>query len=161
MEKELQAYREHLEELVKERTANLEEANAALRVMLRKENEIKKELEKKVIINVNELILPALKKIKNGGNGKYYLDFVESNLNNILSSFAHKLSSKYYNLTPTQLQIANLIKHGKTTKEIAELLNLSSNTIHFHRANIRKKVRISKNKINLRSFLLSLDDSFP
>ena len=125
--------------------------------MLRKENEVKEELEEKVLINLNKVILPALEKIDNSGDGKTYLDFIESNLKKILSSFAHKLSSKYFNLTPTQLQIAIFIKHGKTTKEIAELLNLSLNTIHFHRANIRKKVGISKHKANLRTFLLSLE----
>jgi len=157
MEKELQAYRDHLEELVKERTANLEEANAALRVMLRKENEVKEELEEKILININNIILPALEKVKKGADGKYFLDLMESNLRNMLSSFAHTLSSKYYNLTQTQLQIAQLIKQGHTTKEIAERMNLSSNTVHFHRANIRKKVGLSKQKINLRSFLLSFE----
>jgi PAS domain S-box-containing protein len=157
MEKELQAYRDHLEELVRERTANLEEANAALRVMLRKENEVKEELEEKILINLKDLVLPALKRINDNGGGKYYLDVIESTLKNILSAFAHKLSSKYFNLTAKQLEIANLIKHGKTTKEIAELLSLSTNTIHFHRANIRKKIGISRQKANLRSFLLALE----
>ncbi len=156
-EKELETYRHHLEELVRERTSDLEQANTALRVMLKKESELKKELKEKILTNVNDLIIPALQKIKKGVDDKHYLDFIESNLNNILSSFAHKLSSRYFNLTPTQLQISNLIKHGKNTREIAEILNLSTNTVHFHRTNIRKKIGISKHKTNLRSFLLSLD----
>jgi DNA-binding CsgD family transcriptional regulator len=56
------------------------------------------------------------------------------------------------------MQVANLVKHGKTTKEIAEYLNLSSKTIDSHRKNIRRKMGIRSKKSNLRSYLLSLQE---
>jgi len=137
----------------------LEETNTALRVLLKAREEDKRELEEKVLANVKELITPYLKDLKNAGldsRQKAYLEIVESNLNDIISPFLHHLSSKYLNLTPREIQVATLVKEGKATKEIAEMLNLSLNAVDFHRKNIRQKLGLKNKKANLRTHLLSL-----
>jgi PAS domain S-box-containing protein len=137
----------------------LEEVNTALRVLLKRRDEDKRELEEKIITNVKELVAPCLEKLKSTGltsKQSAYMDTLESNLTDIISPFAHKLSSKYLSLTPTEIQIANLIKEGRTTKEIAELLNSSSRTVESHRQNVRKKLGLKNKKANLRSHLLSV-----
>jgi DNA-binding CsgD family transcriptional regulator len=53
--------------------------------------------------------------------------------------------------------VANLVKEGKTNKEIAALLYLSKNTILFHRHNIRTKLGLRRSKKNLRSHLLAFE----
>jgi len=141
------------------KTNSLEEVNTALRVLLKRRDEDKRELEEKVLVNVKELVFPFLEKVKKrrlGPEQMTYIHVLESNLNDIISPFLRTLSAKYLNLTPTEIQIANLIKEGKISKEIAELLNLSSKTINTHRRNIRMKLGIKNKKINLRSNLLSL-----
>ena len=64
----------------------------------------------------------------------------------------------FVNLTPTELKVADLVRDGRTSKEIASLLNLSYNTIMFHRHNIRGKLGLKKKKTNLRSYLRSLQE---
>jgi len=143
-----------------DKTKNLEEVNTALRVLLKKRDEDKKELEKKVLLNVGEMIEPYLNKLKKtklDEMQRTYLGIIESNLNDIISPFVCGVSINLLNFTPTELQVANLVKQGKSTKEIASILNLSAKTIEFHRDNIRKKLSIKNRKINLRTHLLSLE----
>jgi PAS domain S-box-containing protein len=138
---------------------NLEEANAALRVLLKKRDEDKKELEEKVLFNMKQMAEPYLEKLKKTGldeRQKAFLDILESNLNDIISPFSRSLYFNHLNLTPAEMQIAALIRHGRTTKEIATVLNLSSRTVETHRKNIRKKLGLTEKKANLRSKLLSL-----
>ena len=157
-EKLLNTQRE-LEEKVKERTASLEEANAALRVLLKKREEDKHELEEKILFNLEELVTPYLEKLKKSTlheRQETYVEIIGKNLKDISSVFSQRLSSLYKKLTPMEIQVANLVQQGKATKEIAEVLHLSAKTIASHRKNIRTKIGIKNKKTNLRSYLLSL-----
>jgi PAS domain S-box-containing protein len=157
--------RKRMEEALKARekelqvkTSNLEEVNTALKVMLNKRDEDRKELEEKVKLNMKWMALPYLEKLKKSGlneRQETYRDIVESLLNDITSPFVRKLSSQDLDLTPTEIQVANLVKEGKTTKEIAELLNSSTRAVEFHRENLRAKLGLKNKKTNLRSHLLS------
>jgi len=147
------------EKELKVKTMNLEEINTALRVLLKRRDEDKKELEEKVLSNVKELVVPYLEKLEKtelNDSQKTYVGILESNLNDIISPFLRTLSSTYLNISPTEIQVANLVKQGKTTKEIAESLNSSTRAIEFHRNNLRNKLGLKNKKANLRSYLLSL-----
>ena len=143
------------------KTINLEEANTALRVLLKKKDETKKELEEKVLFNIEELVIPILEKLKSavGLDQKQaaYVSVLEKTLSGIISGFSRNLSSKQYSLTPTELQVASLIRQGKHTKEIASFMNLSEKTIETHRRNIRGKIGIKNQKVNLRTQLLTMN----
>ena len=144
---------------VKKHRDHLEETNTALRVLLKRREEDKVELEEKVLSNVKDLVLPYLERLQKTSlnpSQMSCLGILESNLNDIVSPFSRKLSSKYLALTPTEIRVANLIKEGKTTKEIAEFMNLSDKTIQAHRDNIRKKTGIKHKKRNLRTYLMAL-----
>jgi DNA-binding CsgD family transcriptional regulator len=59
-------------------------------------------------------------------------------------------------LTAKEIEIAKLVRDGKTTKEMADMLHSSIRAVEFHRDNIRKKLGLNKSNKNLRSYLLSL-----
>ena len=92
-------------------TNELKDVNSALRVLLRKRDEDKAELEESVLSNVKEVIEPYLERLKQSGlNSKQMnnLNILESNLNDIVSPLVRELSSKYLDFTPMQIQVANL-----------------------------------------------------
>ena len=141
-----------------EKTKNLEDLNTALRILLENREKDKKENEEKILLNVKELLIPYLYKLKNcplTENQSNYIDLLESGLQDIISPFAHKLTSRYMHITPGEMKVANLLKEGKTSKEIAEILNSTERAIVAHRLNLRKKLGLSR-KANLRTYLLSL-----
>jgi DNA-binding CsgD family transcriptional regulator len=147
-EKDLERYAQDLSEL-----------NTTLKVLLNQREKEKKELEKNVRVNIEKSILPCLEKIEKSRldpRDKTYLGIIKSSLREIVSPFLKEMSAKQLALTPTEIQVANLVKLGKTSKEISELLSVSPGAIEFHRTNIRKKLGLKNKKINLRSYLLSL-----
>ncbi len=155
---ELRRSHEQLEEKVRERTENLEEMNTALRVLLQGREEDKLSHEDRMLGNVNELVLPYLDRLKAtrlDERQRSSISIIEANLKDIVAPFAGRTASRNLSLTPSEIQIANLIKHGMTAKEIAGITSLSPRTIECHRASIRKKLGLINCKVNLRAYLLS------
>jgi PAS domain S-box-containing protein len=162
----LQEAHHELELRVKERTKDLEiktksleEMNTAMKVLLKKREEDKIEIEDNVLTNVKELVMPFVDKFREtqlDGQQKTFLSIIESNLNEIISPFTRRLSLEYLNLTPTEIQIANMTKHGNTSKKIAKIMNISPRTVDTHKKNIRRKIGLEGKRANLRSYLLSL-----
>ena len=147
------------EEELQVKAKHLEEVNAALRVLLKEREKDRTDFEERVSSNVKDLILPYLEKLKKTSlrsDQMSYVGIVDSNIKDIVSPFSQKLSSRYLGLTSTEIQVANLVKEGKTTKEIAEFFSLSRKTIETHRDNIRKKLGLKYKKINLKTYLYSL-----
>jgi PAS domain S-box-containing protein len=146
---------------LKGQSHHLAEVNTALKVLLKQREDDKKELGENVLSNVKELISPylgRLKKSRLNTNQQTLVNILDSNLSNMISPFISRLSSQYFNLTPGEVRVANLVKEGKTNKEIAEILCISKNTVLFHRYNIRQKLGLKNQKKNLRSHLLSYDN---
>jgi len=83
------------------------------------------------------------------------LAVLDSGLKEVLSPLSKQLSLPLIGLTPTEIQVAALVKSGKTNKEISHILNKSVRAVASHRENIRKKLGIKNKKINLRYQLLN------
>ena len=154
---------EKLESRIKkldEAVKNEEETNRALKALLEKKEMDQIEIQESVLLNVNKLILPYIEKIKLTELDEFqktYLSIIETNLKDIVSPFSRKMSVKELNLTPKELQVANLAQKGISSKMIGEIMNISPRTVDTYRKNIRKKIGLERKRVNLRSYLLSLN----
>jgi DNA-binding CsgD family transcriptional regulator len=153
-----EALKKSQEELF-EQKQSLEEANIALKVLLKQREADRQELEKKVLTNVKDLVLPYVEKLKNSRlkpRDKTLIEIVETHLNDVISPLLQRFANAKILLTPQEMKVASLVKDGKTSKEIADILNVSETTINFHRKNLRVKFGLTNQKSNLRSYLLSI-----
>ncbi|HOC59692.1 MAG TPA: PAS domain S-box protein [Smithellaceae bacterium] len=154
------------EEILKQReeelsvqSKNLMEVNTALKVLLKQREEDRKEIEENILINIHSCILPELEKLKEGpltNHQKKALEMIHMQLHAVVSPFRNRLSQTAFSLTPQEMQVADLVKNGLATKEIACFLGISIKTVNFHRDNLRKKLGINNRRANLRSLLLKL-----
>ncbi len=141
------------------RSTGLKEANIALKVLLIERENERHALEEKVACNVNELIRPQLDKLAIGKLSQRQatlLDTLKSSLDDIASPLSRQLIIASSHLTPGETQVANFIRQGKTTKQIADLMGVATSTVDFHRSNIRSKLGLTSKPINLQSYLKSL-----
>lgn len=141
------------------KTKKLEEINTALNVLLEKRDKDKQDLQKQVVSNIKKLILPYVEKLKASKlneSQQTFLEVINSGIREIISPFSLKLSSEHLGLTPAEIEVADLIKRGKSSKEIAKIRNLSPKTVAHQRESIRKKLGLNNKKVNLQSHLNSL-----
>jgi len=144
---------------LEEQKKNLEETNIALKVLLRQRGEDKQELEQKVLSNIKDLVLPYIEKLKRAPlrpKDKAVVEIIETHLTDVISPLLQRLSRLNILLTPQEMQVAALVKDGKSSKEISDILTVSETTVHFHRKNLRHKFGLKNQSTNLRSYLLSL-----
>lgn len=147
------------EKLLKEQAEKLEENNIALKVLLKHREDDKKNLEDNIMANVRELILPYVDRLLEADmkpRDKTTIEIIHERLNEIISPFLNRLSSLNIMLTPQEIKVANFVREGKTSKEIADVLMISVSAVDFHRKQIRKKLGMTSSGKNLQSYLSSL-----
>jgi len=152
-----QALRESQEKL-NDQKQGLEEANVALKVLLKQREEDRRELEKRFLTNVKGLVLPYVEKLKNvqlKAKDKTLVEIIETHLQDIITPLMQNLANANILLTPQEMQVATLVKDGKTSKEIAEVLIVSEATVNFHRKNLRTKFGLTNKQTNLRAYLMT------
>ena len=142
------------DQLTLERKA-LQEANTALRSVLARIEEEKQEVYMNIQANVDKILMPILHALTFdlSQSKRKYAEILRTNLEEITSPFINQLSKTNLSLTPTEINICNMIRNGLRTKEIAQLRNVSESTINRHREHIRRKLKITNSEINLMTYL--------
>jgi DNA-binding CsgD family transcriptional regulator len=144
---------------LKDKSAALKEVNTAMNVLLKNREEDQADMENIIVANVKDMVLPFLDKLSRSQLDEKqatYVEIIQSNISNIVSPFLRQIPMKFFDLTPTEIQIADLVRKDKTTKEIAQILNASSKTIEAHRNRLRKKLGLTNQRIQLRDYLMTL-----
>ena len=152
--------RKKAEDALKIQTNELEEANSALRVVLSQMGIAKRAIEKRVYRNVQEIIMPdldQLKKTTRSPKKKEEIDAIRTNLEKISTAPTQKKTSFLMNLSPREIQIAEFIRMGKSSKTISIILNVSRGAVDFHRNNLRRKLGIKHRDVNLQTYLMNMD----
>ena len=135
----------------------LQESNAALRTVLTRIEEEKSEIYRNIRTNVDKVLMPILLALalEIPQAQSKYVEMLKTNLEEITSQFVRHLSNTYHSLTPTEVSICNMIRNGMRTKEIAQIRGVSAATINRHRENIRRKLKITNDDVNLATYLQS------
>ncbi len=151
---------EKREKELDEKNRNLEKINLALKAALDHRETEKRAVETHLLINLKRRIFPYLETLNNANldpDVRTYLNIIETNLNDMVSRLSTTVFSKYIDFTPAEIRIADLIREGQNTKEIAALPGLSPSSVKWHRKNIRKKLGLTNNRtMNLYTYLNSL-----
>jgi DNA-binding CsgD family transcriptional regulator len=153
-EQELQ---ENNKQLSLERMA-LQEANAALRAVMANFEKEKQAIYKDMQVNIEKVIMPILHvlALELPKAQSKYLEILRTNLEEITSPFINRFLHQHQSLTPTEINICNMIRNGLRTKEIAQARGVSVATINRHREHIRCKLKLTNNSVNLTTHLQSV-----
>lgn len=138
----------------------LKDANAALLDSLAQSQQDKKRFGVSIQAKVDKIITPILYALQAeiSSNQLEYFELLKRNLDDMISPFVEKNQMFTSKLSPIEIQIANMIKHGLSTKAIARTRGISPATVSRHRENIRRKLNLTNSKMNLASYLNSLID---
>ena len=144
------------EELEIEKIA-LENKNIALKEVLKKVHEEKREIATRVQANVDKIIMPIFSLLEKNANSNdaSVLKLLKKNLEEVTSPFTNAISKEFVSLSPVEIQICNYIKNGFSTKDIAQLRGIAGSTVSRHREHIREKLNLKNKNINLVTYLNS------
>lgn len=150
------------ERALRSQTTILDERNTALRVLLEQRENDRAELEQRIISNVDHLIEPTLDRLSRQlrhRSERFELEALRVNLHEIIGPFAQHAAhadSSHQALTRREMEVANLVRLGRTSDEIAEALHISRSSVAFHRTNIRRKLGLAKRGPHLGTHLAAL-----
>ncbi len=147
------------EEALRAEIEKREKTNITLKVLLEQYQYIGKEAEQQVSEQLRTLVFPYLDhlvEITADKRARDLLNIIAANLQALARSHSEKRpvrDKRLARLTPRETLIVNLVQQGKSSRDIATILNISKRTVDVYRQNIRKKLDLTNNRIRLADYL--------
>ncbi len=135
-----------------------EDANIALKVMLDQHTRTKESVEEQISIKLQDLVNPYLDLLRQSSINEKQAEtirIIAAHIDSITHQFSPKARKIMLKLSPREAMVADLVRQGKTSKDISDILHISLRTVETYRNNLRKKLGINKKKISLRTFLIT------
>lgn len=142
-----------------DKSVALEEVNTALNVLLESRQKDRIQMQDRIVANVKDLVMPFLETLSHSRLDEKQVacvEIIQANIADIVSPFLRRIPLPFFDLTPREIQVADLVRKGKTTKEIALILNASIKTIEAHRNRLRRKLNLTHQRIRLSDYLAAL-----
>lgn len=152
--------RVQLQEDLELMTTEVEDMSTTLKQVIRSVEEEKQEMKEELAQQVMEQVLPALDRIAEEDSSdvrQSYKSVIEDQISEFVDGTSTALDSVMLKLTPREIEICRLITLGRKSRDIAELLAISFETLQTHRKNIRRKLNLKGSRISLFSFLQQSD----
>jgi len=152
--------RKQIQKTLVKKSKFLKQANFALKSMLDNREAEKRAVEENFFLNIKKYILPYIEEIENQNPAEEILmpvNIIKTAISQLMSPVSGTLFSKYNDLTPMEIKVADLVKQGKRSKDIGEFLSIAKSSVSTYRNNIRKKLGLLNKKTNLRVYLNSLE----
>ncbi len=131
--------------------------NVALKAVVENREIEKRAIETQLLGNFRKLILPYLEKMAichHNSSCRANYRAIQDNMGLLLNSAHAPNSEIQYKFNPSELKIADLIRQGKSNKEIAQILHLAPRSVCWYRNRMRSKLGLVGAKVNLRDFLI-------
>jgi len=133
----------------------LRDSNAALRTAVERLTSEKKAAEEAFVANVQKVLMPVLQTLQDEvrPDQRKYVSLLKTNLLEMTAPLADNVSSAFMRLTAVELRICQMIRDGRTTKDVAELRGVSPATVARQRERIRHKLGLTGSDVNLGTYL--------
>jgi PAS domain S-box-containing protein len=135
---------------------SIESMNYAVKLLIKRIRDQERDLNERVAQNFIMTIQPILDQLKTGDLPEPYYHLIETldfNVKHITTLFGVKLAGNKARLSPREMEICQMIRAGKDSRDIAKALGLTYHTVIVHRKNIRKKLGLNQKRQNLANFL--------
>ncbi|MBW2700724.1 MAG: helix-turn-helix transcriptional regulator [Deltaproteobacteria bacterium] len=129
--------------------------DAAIDELLHKYSSLRHDLEAVIRDNLVQVIHPLLARLELTvpKQGRVLLDMLRQAIDNLAHDYGARSRKDLSSLSRKEIEVSNMIRYGLTSKEMAQLMKVSPQTVETHRKNIRRKLGLRGKDTNLSTYL--------